>query len=73
MMVEMGDKVRFDPFKETTGFASEDHKGKMVTGTVMLLSPENGWFAVEYKSGGYKLWTSFKFSQIGKDVFICGH
>lgn len=71
-MVVIDDNVIFDPFKEITGFASEDNRGKMVTGTVVLINYENKWFSVEYECGGVKQRISFKFSQIGKDVLICG-
>lgn len=71
-MITIGDKVQFDPFKDITGFASEDNRGKIVTGTVVLINYENKWFSVEYECGGEKQRISFKFSQIGKDVLICG-
>ena len=71
-MITIDEKVQFDPFKECTGFASEDNRGKLVTGTVVFVNYEHQWFSVEYECGGVKQWTSFKFCQIGKDVFICG-
>ena len=71
MRVEVGQKVRFDPFKETTGFASEDHRNNPVTGTVVMINEPHQWFSVEY--GNPKMRTSFKFCQIGKDVLICGN
>lgn len=69
-MITIDDKVKFDPFKEITGFASEDNRGQNVTGTVVMVNYENKWFSVEY--GCPAMRTSFKFSQIGKDVLICG-
>lgn len=71
-MISIDAKVQFDPFKEITGFASEDNRGKTVTGTVVIVNNVNGWFSVEYECRGVKQRTSFKFSQIGKDVLICG-
>lgn len=71
-MIVSGAKVQFDPFKEITGFASEDNRGKLVTGTIVFVSYMNKWFSVEYKCGGVKRRTSFMFSQVGKDVVICG-
>lgn len=73
MMISLGQKVCFDPFAEITGFASEDNRGTTVTGTVVLVCEKNQWFSVEYDCGGVKQRTSFKFSQIGKDVKICGN
>lgn len=72
-MVVIDDNVMFDPFKEITGFASEDNRGRMVIGTVVLVNYEKGWFSVDYKIMGKLLRTSFKFSQLGKDVFVCGN
>lgn len=71
-MITIDDKVQFDPFIHITGFASEDNKGNTVTGTVVEINYANKWFSVEYDCGGEKQRTSFKFSQIGKDVLICG-
>ena len=71
-MVVIDDNVMFDPFKDITGFASEDNRGRMVIGTVVLVNYENEWFSVDYKIMDNMLRTSFKFSQIGKDVLICG-
>ena len=71
-MIIAGDTVQFAPFKEITGFASEDNRGKIVTGTVVEVNYANKWFSVEYSCGGEKQRTSFHFSQIGKDVLICG-
>lgn len=70
MIVAIGMKAQFDPFKEITGFASEDNRGKTVTGTVVIVNHVNKWFSVEYECGGMKQRTSFKFSQIGKDVMV---
>ena len=67
-MVKIGQKVRFDPFKETTGFSSLMHKGKEVTGTVIYVNELHGWFTVEY--GELKLPMSFQYSQIGTDVYF---
>lgn len=71
-MVKVGQQVRFDPFEAITGFASEDVRGNLVTGTVVAVNYEHKWFSVEYVCGGVKQRTSFKFCQIGKDVVFCG-
>ena len=69
-MVVVGDKVKFDPFEDITGFGSSDNRGKLVTGTVVLVNYEHKWFSVEY--GNPKMRTSFKFCDIGNEVMICG-
>lgn len=70
-MIEVGQKVRFDPFIEIKGFGIQDNQGKTVTGTVVMVNEPHKWFSVEYDCGGVKMRTSFDFSQIGKDVLIC--
>lgn len=69
-MVQVGQKVRFDPFETTTGFASEDNRGKPVIGTIVMINEPHQWFSVEY--GEPKMRTSFKFCDIGKEVNFCG-
>lgn len=69
-MVTVDDKVRFDPFATMTGFASEDNRGKFVTGTVVGVNYRNKWFSVEY--GEPAMRTSFKFDEIGKEVTVIG-
>jgi hypothetical protein len=69
-MITIDDKVQFDPFYAITGFASEDNKGKLVTGTVVMVNYANKWFSVEY--GVRKTRTSFKFCDIGQVVTVCG-
>lgn len=66
-MIEVGQKVTFDPFAEITGFSSDLNRGKTATGTVVLVNRANGWFSVKHG----KQRTSFKFSQIGTDVNLC--
>ena len=69
-MVFVDDKVQFDPFATMTGFASEDNRGKIVTGTVVDVNYGHRWFSVEY--GEPVMRTSFKFCDIGKEVTVIG-
>lgn len=69
-MITIDDKVQFDPFESLMGFGACDNRGKTVAGTVVMVNYANKWFSVEY--GCPAMRTSFKFSQIGKDVFPCG-
>ena len=69
-MIHVGDTVLFDPFAEIAGFASEDHKGGLFAGTVVMVNHEHKWFSVEYPINGVNQRTSFKFSQIGKNVHL---
>jgi hypothetical protein len=70
--ITVGEKVLFDPFETLTGFGSEDNRGEIVRGIVVLVNNAHKWFSVEYSCGGVKQKTSFKFSQIGKDVRTYG-
>ena len=69
-MITVDEKVQFDPFEAVTGFASEDNKGKMVTGTVVMVNYANKWFSVEYECGGKTQRISFKFCDIGQVVKV---
>ena len=69
-MIKVGQKVRFDPFKEVTGFGSNDNRGNYVTGTVVSVNVPHKWFSVEY--GEPTMRTSFKFCDIGKAVSCDG-
>ena len=69
-MIQVGQKVRFDPFEEVKGFGIEENRGKPVTGTVVFVHAPHRWFSVEY--GNPKMRTSFRFDEIGKVVNVCG-
>ena len=69
-MIVIDDKVRFDPFREMTGFSSESNRGNFVTGTVVAVHYGHKWFSVEY--GCPAMRTSFKFADIGSVVKVCG-
>lgn len=72
-MISIGDKVKFNPFKDVRilGLAGVDDE--TVKGKVIEVYPEHRWFAVEYFLGkdNTRLRTSFKFSDIDKTVFPC--
>lgn len=67
--VEVGQKVRFDPFEVAYGYAVETCRGE-VTGTVVEVYKDHKWFSVEY--GEPKQRMSFKFCDIGERVMIVG-
>lgn len=67
-VIEVGQTVRFDPFEDITGFGANDNRGNYVTGTVVMVNKPHKWFSVEHGN----LRTSFKFSQIGREVKVCG-
>lgn len=66
--VEIGSKVRFDPLAcILTSSACDFHEEKAI-GTVVYINNPHKWFLVEYGS----LRTSFKFSDVGLAVVVCG-
>lgn len=60
-MLKIGQKVRYDPFKDYIGAA--DMKMR-VTGEVMYINEKRGWFVALWD--GVK--TTLRISDIGKDV-----
>ena len=69
-MITVDTKVVFDPFEKMTGFSSDMNRGNYVTGTVVYVNYPHNWFSVEY--GCPALRSSFKFTDIGKEVSIVG-
>lgn len=67
--VEVGQKVRFDPFEGAFGYGVEACRG-MVTGTVVDVYSEHNWFSVVYGDPQQRM--SFKFCDIGERVKIIG-
>lgn len=68
-MIRVGQKVRFDPLKDVTGYGAESVRNHFVTGYVVMVNESHRWFSVEY---GNNQRMSFKFYDIGKKVTICG-
>ena len=67
--VEVGQKVRFDPFAAGYGYGIEDLR-VMVTGTVVNVYPKHKWFSVVF--GEHKQRMSFKFCDVGERVKLIG-
>lgn len=61
-MIELGQKVVFDPWQGQSGFG--DVAGRKVEGTVVLVHPSHNYFTVEYKLGDKKFKTSFHFADV---------
>lgn len=56
-----------------SGIMTQAEKEKsMVVGTVVYINYQHKYFAVEYDCGSTKQRESFKFSEIGKAVTVCG-
>lgn len=65
-MIQVGQKVRFDPFETASGFGINELR-KEVVGTVIAVYHKHQWFSVLHG----ELRTSFKFCDIGDNVHIC--
>lgn len=63
-MVQVGQKVRFDPFE---AIRSQKEPSEYITGTVVFVNERNKWFSVQY---GENQRASFKFYEIGQKVHI---
>jgi hypothetical protein len=72
-MIGQGMRVLFKPSFTITKFDSpEDAAVNRIVGTVTLVNWKHRMFTVEYECGDSIQRESFKFSQIGKDVTVCG-
>jgi hypothetical protein len=69
-MVKIGQKVKFDPYKGIH-VAGAFPVHATLTGTVIEIFKDHGWFSVEYEDPeGKKRRTSFKFQDVGDTVKI---
>ncbi len=66
--IQVGQKVRFDPFETACGYGIDAIRG-LVTGTIVEVYHDHKWFSVEY---GERQRTSFKFCDVGERVMFVG-
>lgn len=72
-MIGIDMKVRFVPsFRDSTVMTPEERKEATVTGTVVYINYEHKMFMVEFEDNGAVFKESFKFSDCGKTVTVCG-
>ena len=67
--IQIGQKVKFDPFRDLTGTGTADLRGETVIGTVAMVNRPHRWFSVVYGGG---LRTSFLMADVGDKVEILG-
>lgn len=67
--IQVGQKVRFDPFETACGYGVEAIRG-MVTGTVIEVYENHKWFAVGFGEPMQRI--SFKFCDVGERVKLVG-
>ena len=69
-MIEVGQKVKFDLYKGIN--VQNLNISVTLTGTVVEVYEDHGWFSVEYvDEEKKKRRASFKFDDIGKTVNVC--
>lgn len=68
----IGKKVRFVPAFVPVDRGFNVLKPEPVEGKVVYVNHKHGYFTAEYGWEGSKQRENFKFSQIGKDVTVCG-
>lgn len=68
-MIEVGQKVKFDPFWDISAYGITEISRKVI-GTVVEVHEDHKWFSVEYNEP--KLRTSFNFADIGLAVKVIG-
>ena len=72
-MIGEGMKVRFVPYDlESEKLTDEDRLEATRIAKVVYINWEHRYFTTEWSANGAKRRESFKFSEIGKKVFICG-
>ena len=71
-MIDLGQTVRFVPYWNISGIdTKEERTKKEVKGKVIFVNRNHKQFTVKYSSrGGAEMKETFKFSQIGKDVYV---
>lgn len=65
-MIQVGQRVRFNPFSSIKDPVERIRAN--VVGTVVWINEPHKWFSVRY---GNNQRTSFKFCEIGQNVHIC--
>jgi hypothetical protein len=70
-VIEVGQKVKFDPFKGLHDGRGLPLVSVVVTGTVVDVHEDHNWFSVEYvDEAGTKQRISFNFHDIGTAVEV---
>lgn len=73
MMIGVGLKVKFLPtYMHNDKYTPEERRAFTVTATIIDINWEHRQFTTEFDCSGTKQHESFKFSDIGKAVKLCG-
>ena len=69
-MITVGQKVKFNPYENTSVPMLKRELNRPVTATVTYVNEENSYFLAEYDAPGSKIKMGFKFCDIGEVVTI---
>ena len=72
-MVNIGDTMRFVPgWRYSQSDIPKEKREKQVSGKVVYVNRPHKQFCVKYRCGGTYMKETFKFSQIGTDIYFAG-
>ena len=72
-MIGEGMKVRIVPsFADSDKFTPEERREASLTAVISYINWEHRYFTVEWNAFGKVYHESFKFSEIGRKVSVCG-
>ena len=72
-MIDIGQKMRFIPHYNINEHDDEEAKRKKtVTGKVIYVNRQHKQFTVKFNCGGTMQKETFKFTDIGEEIFIVG-
>lgn len=70
MRIKVGQKVKFDPFKDIRTYGYIRTK-KDVEGTIVEVFPDHRWFSVQYGEPPNTFKISFRFEDLNECVYFC--
>lgn len=71
MQIKVGQKVRFDPYKGLHTIGRPSYASSEVEGVIIEVFRDHSWFSVQYGEAPNTFKTSFKFHDLGQDVYFC--
>ncbi len=72
-MINIGQRMRFIPhFSINEKDGEAERREKMIVGKVIFVNRQHKQFTVKFRCGGTDQKETFKFTDIGKDIFIVG-
>lgn len=70
-MIDIGQKMRFIPYFNINEKDDEaQRREKMIVGKVIYVNRKHKLFTVKFNCGGTMMKKTFKFTDIGEDIFV---